>query len=84
MKYLPPDLQHEIRVRRAQYQSLLESVLGRGMKSGEFARLPQRLTASMMIGTLNSMYLWYDPAGPRTPGELAATAKALLLRGLHG
>lgn len=84
MKYLPPDLQHEIRVRRAQYQGLLESVLARGMKSGEFARLPQRLTASMMIGTLNSMYRWYDPAGPQTPEELAAMAKKLLLRGLRG
>jgi TetR/AcrR family transcriptional regulator, cholesterol catabolism regulator len=83
MKYLPPDLQSQIHEKRTEYQKLLESVLSRGVASKEFSMPSVRLTASMMIGTLNSMYRWYSPDGSLNVAELTKLAESFLLNGLQ-
>jgi TetR/AcrR family transcriptional regulator, cholesterol catabolism regulator len=82
MKHLPPDLQEQIRRRRAEYQRLLESVLQRGIDEGVVRPVDVHLTASMILGTLNAMYRWYKPQGRRKDAEITATAVAVLISGL--
>src|SRR5580698_11670467 len=69
MKHLPEDMQQQIRQRRTDYQALLESVLRRGVDRGEFAVTSVHHTASIMIGTLNSIYRWYSPSGSMSVSE---------------
>jgi AcrR family transcriptional regulator len=83
MKYLPPDLQKQIKLKRTEYQALLESVLESGVESGDFAPMPVRRTASLIIGMLNSMYRWYSPDGPLTARAVARQASHLILKGLR-
>jgi AcrR family transcriptional regulator len=84
MKHLPEDMQQQIRQRRTDYQALLESVLRRGVDGGEFAVTSVHHTASIMIGTLNSIYRWYSPSGSMSVSELADAATQHLLCGLRG
>jgi hypothetical protein len=77
-------MQQQIRQRRTAYQALLESVLRRGVDSGEFALISVHHTASVMIGTLNSIYRWYSPSGSMSASELADAATQHLLCGLRG
>jgi AcrR family transcriptional regulator len=83
MKYLPAEMQQDIRRRRADYQGLLESVLERGVQTKEFVIASIRSAASMIIGILNSMYRWYSATGKRTVTEIADTATELVLHGLR-
>ena len=84
MKNLSPEMQKVIRERRASYQTMLESVLERGVENGEFVVPSVRDVASIVIGTLNSMYRWFSVGGPMSAPELAETITELLLHGLHG
>ncbi len=83
MKYLPKDMQQDIKARRVAYQRLLEGVLERGVREGEFALESTQEAASIIIGTLNAMYRWYSPEGSLSYAEIADTATDLLLHGLR-
>jgi len=83
MKFLSPSLQSQIRVRRAEYQRLLESVLERGVKDGEFVDRPVHLSASVIIGTLNSMYRWYSPDGRLGPRAIGKLVSSVILSGVR-
>jgi len=83
MKYLSPILQSQIKVRRIEYQQLLESVLERGVEEGVFYDRPTHLTASVIIGTLNSMYRWYSPDGRLGPRALGRLVSSVILNGVR-
>jgi len=84
MKYLSPSLQSQIRLRRREYQRLLESVLEKGVSDGEFTNRPIHLSASMIIGELNSMYRWYSPEGRLSARSLADLVCSVILNGVRG
>jgi len=83
MKYLSPGLQSQIRLRRREYQRLLESVLENGVSDGEFTNRPIHLSASMIIGELNSMYRWYSPEGRLSARSLADLVCSVILNGVR-
>jgi AcrR family transcriptional regulator len=83
MKFLSPNLQSEIRLRRLEYQQLLESVLERGIKKGEFVDRPIHLTASAIIGELNSIYRWYSPDGRLSAGAMETLVSSVILKGVR-
>lgn len=82
MKFLSPELQSLIRTRRVEYQLLLEQVLERGVREGEFFDRPIHLSASVIIGTLNSMYRWYSPEGRLSPRAMGKLVSSVILNGI--
>lgn len=83
MKYLPRSMQQDIKARRLAYQRLLEGVLERGVREGDFALESAEEAASVIISTLNAMYRWYSPEGSLSYAEIADTATDFLLHGLR-
>jgi AcrR family transcriptional regulator len=83
MKFLSPELQAQIKVRRREYQQLLESVLERGVAEGVFSDRPIHLTASVIIGTLNSMYRWYTPEGRLGPRAMGRLVSSVIMEGVR-
>jgi AcrR family transcriptional regulator len=68
--------------------ALMESVLGRGMASGEFRQLPPRAVLPSLFGPLLMLALWRFSLGRHSqavsfdPEEVMATHLDLILRGL--
>jgi TetR/AcrR family transcriptional regulator, cholesterol catabolism regulator len=70
-----------VRKKRDRYHELVESLVVRGMKAGEFRSLSPRLTTLGLFGMCNWAYQWYQP-GPLTAGEIGEFLADLLLEGL--
>ncbi len=70
------------RALRDAYRDLVVGVLHDGEARGTFVPGDARLRSLQMFGSLHWMWTWFDPAGRRTPGEVAAEFALTLLRGL--
>ena len=71
---------------RREFEQRVEAVLRAGVESGEFRGVDPRLTSLAWLGMHNYAYLWLDPKGPLTAGEVAIMFGDIFLRGItaHG
>ena len=58
---------------RREYRQLVEGVLAEGTAAGEFRPGDDRLRMLQLFGAVHWMWTWFDPAGPRTVAEVAAS-----------
>jgi tetracycline repressor-like protein len=62
---------------------VVERVLARGNDEGSLTVPDPRLSALGLLGMANYSYTWYDPAGRRTPEEIADRFADDFLRGVE-
>ena len=78
----PPHLQKRLLVKRDRYEYGVRGLIAAGIRGGEFADSDPALAARLILGTLNSTILWFNPQGPLTTNELADRFATYLLRAL--
>ena len=81
---LPAELMGTVRGRRRDRTRLLVQVVTDGIDKGDFRpAVSPRIAVMAMLGAVNFVYKWYDPAGERTPEQLAEEIADYLLAGLR-
>ncbi|WII38270.1 TetR/AcrR family transcriptional regulator [Paenibacillus thiaminolyticus] len=69
--------------KRDRFRLNVQSVIERGMESGEFRDdLPADMMALSILGACNWGYTWFKPDGPLSDAEVAAVYTELFLNGL--
>lgn len=76
-----PTMQHVRKLRR-QLQSLAVDEISAGMKSEVFRRVDPELAALQLWGSLEWMWVWFDPNDSRTPEQVGAAFVDVFLGGL--
>jgi TetR/AcrR family transcriptional regulator, cholesterol catabolism regulator len=67
---------------RHEYRELVISVLADGTAAGEFRPGDDRLRTLQLFGAVHWMWTWFDPAGLRSPAEVAASFVDTFLGGI--
>ena len=67
---------------RDQLQALMIDEIRNGVESGVFRTVDIELAALQLWGSLQSLWVWFDPAGPRTPEHVGAAFVDVFLGGL--
>ncbi len=70
---LPPRLARAIAAQKDRYDKGIETIVAEGVRSGVFRDVPPRLVVFGLLGMLNWLYKWYNPAG-RWDAEDVSTA----------
>jgi AcrR family transcriptional regulator len=71
-----------IRGKRDYYEHMVESVIDRGMREGDFRQIDHHLVTLAIFGVCNWAYQWYRSGGEHTTDELADFFHDLVLNGL--
>jgi AcrR family transcriptional regulator len=79
---LSPPLRKRIIAKRDRFDAGIRRVLKQGMDEGVFATADPKLLSFAILGAINWIPHWYNPAGRSTSDEIAATFADLLVRGL--
>ncbi|OBJ03242.1 TetR family transcriptional regulator [Mycobacterium alsense] len=72
----------EVRKLRNDLQALVIDEIQRGVECGVFRSVDVELAALQLWGSLEWMWVWFDPAGSRTPEQVGAAFVDLFLGGL--
>lgn len=67
---------------RSEYRELVERVFAEGVAVGRFRPGDERLRTLQLFGAVHWMWTWFDPAGPRPVGEVAASFVDSVLTGV--
>jgi TetR/AcrR family transcriptional regulator, cholesterol catabolism regulator len=67
---------------RHEYRELVVGVLAEGTAAGEFRPGDDRLRTLQLFGTVHWMWTWFDPDGPRSAAEVAASFVDTFLAGV--
>lgn len=81
-RWLPAADARRIRRKMRQYINYVESVLQRGIDSGDFLEVDVHPTAYALIGMVTWSYRWWDPQGPRGVNEVTDLLTGIFLRGI--
>ncbi len=81
---LSPERRELVQKRRDRYEAMWTQIIQSGIDEGVFAPVSLRYARLVLLSVANWVYLWYDPAGPMDPGEMAKMLGGLLLFGLKG
>jgi len=73
---------HQVRKLRHQLQILAIDEIRSGIASGVFRSVDVELAALQLWGSLQWMWVWFDPAGSRTPEQVGAAFVDVFLGGL--
>ena len=76
--------QTTIRHKRDEYEAMVEGIVARGVRDGEFHTTNERLATLAIFGVCNWSYQWYRSDGEQTTDELADFFHDLLTTGLAG
>jgi len=79
---LPPRLARAIAAQKNQYDRGVESIVVEGIRTGAFRDAPPRLIVFGLLGMLNWLYKWYDPAGRWGAEEVSSAFLSLIEEGL--
>lgn len=69
-------------VARRRYEKSLRELLSEGMAQKQFCEVPLGPAVKIIYSALNTIPLWFDPAGPLTRDELTDSAVRLLMSGI--
>ena len=72
----------QFRVRRRQYEGMVEAILQAGIDAGEFRDVDPRLTAFAWLGMHNYTYLWLKVGGRVSARDVAKPFADIFLRGI--
>lgn len=79
---LSPPLRRTMIARRDLFDRGLRAIIQDGMDCGRFTRGDAKMTAFAMIGAVNGISTWCDPAGPMTPDQIGCAFADFLVGGL--
>jgi AcrR family transcriptional regulator len=79
---LPEEMRAAIIEKRDAYERAVRSLVGEGMRRGEFAQADPSLIARAMLGAVNWTARWFRPDGARPVAEIADSLSDYLVRGL--
>jgi AcrR family transcriptional regulator len=79
---LPPRFARSLAGQKDRYDKGVEAVVAEGIRAGVFRDVPPRLVVFGLLGMLNWVYKWYNPAGRWGAEEIAAAYLSLLEDGL--
>ncbi len=68
---------------RDRYEQLLRDILQAGIEAGELRSTDVKIAGRLVLGTINWMPRWYNPAGPLKAPEIAGQFCDMLLDGLR-
>lgn len=68
---------------RHRYERSLTAIIDDGVAAGHFQDLPSRPVVKLILGALNPVRLWHDPAGELSLEDVTDVALSLLLTGLE-
>lgn len=82
-KHLPPERYHAVALRRDRVEEVYRDLLRQGIAEGLFRPdLDVALSTKLLLSSVNWVYHWYNPSGPRSASEIARANCRLLLEGL--
>jgi len=79
---LPPRLARLLAAQKDRYDKGVEAIVIEGIRSGVFRDAPPRLVVFGLLGMLNWLYKWYNPAGRWGAEEVSAAFFDLVEGGL--
>jgi TetR/AcrR family transcriptional regulator, cholesterol catabolism regulator len=82
LRELPEKQRDIIRMKRENFQAILEHQLGQGVKSGDFREMDVRLTSFEIFGACIWAYQWYEPGGRLQTHEIARYFWNTLIQGI--
>ncbi len=82
LQALSPPLQRKIIERRDTFDRGLREIIQQGMDEGRFARGNPKMVAFAVMGAVNWITKWFDPAGPMTSDEIGRAFADYLVGGL--
>jgi AcrR family transcriptional regulator len=72
-----------VRDQRERYRALVEAVITRGVREGEFGAADVRVATLGVLGMCNWVAQWYRPGGRLAPRQIADAFAEMLLAGLY-
>ncbi len=78
---LSEEKQAIIHKNRSEYEEIFEEIYAAGVKNGHFRDLAPKLVVRIVLGSINWMYKWYDPAKHLAPKEIFDYYYAILANG---
>jgi TetR/AcrR family transcriptional regulator len=82
LQALSPPLLRKIIARRDTFDRGLRAIIQQGMDQGRFAPGDPKMIAFAMMGAVNWITKWYDPAGPMTSQDIGRAFADYLVGGL--
>ena len=82
-RVLSPRQHARIVRRRDEYERRLRDIITRGIAAGVFAPCDPKLVGFAILGSVNWILKWHNPAGERSPKEIAEAISSYLVRGLQ-
>ena len=79
---LSPPLLHKVIARRDVFDQGLLAIIQDGMDQGQFTSGDPKMVACAVMGTVNGITRWFDPAGPMTPDQIGCAFADYLIGGL--
>lgn len=80
---LSPDRRAEIVAGRDRYEAVLRELVADGVRAGELRRVDPKIAVFAILGAINWIARWYDPAGGAEAPALGDEFADLLIRGLE-
>ncbi|WP_207539468.1 TetR/AcrR family transcriptional regulator [Sabulicella rubraurantiaca] len=68
---------------RDRYEQLLREILQAGIEAGDLREMDVRIAGRFVLGSINWMPRWYDPAGPLSAAEIADSFCGMIIDGLR-
>jgi TetR/AcrR family transcriptional regulator len=82
LQALSPARLRRVIAKRDRFDRGLRAIVRRGMKEGAFAPGDAKLVGFAVLGAVNWIPRWFDPAGPAGSEDVARAFSDLMLRGL--
>ncbi len=82
LQALSPDLMRKVIIRRDAFDRGLRAIIQDGMDQGLFTPGDPKMVAFAVMGAVNWIAKWFDPAGPMTSDDIAAAFADYLVGGL--
>jgi AcrR family transcriptional regulator len=80
---LGPEMRAEVREIKSAIDRRFRTFVEEGIRQGAIAECDPKLAAFTIAGALNGIARWYQPEGPRDPGEIAELIVNMLVEGLR-
>jgi hypothetical protein len=79
---LPPRFARSLAAQKDRYDKGVERIVQEGMRSGVFRDVPPRLVVFGVLGMVNWVHKWYNPAGRWGAEEISAAFLSLVEGGV--
>jgi TetR/AcrR family transcriptional regulator, cholesterol catabolism regulator len=67
---------------RDEYEAVFRSLIRAGQADGSIRKVDVKLVSLSLFGMMNSVHLWYQPGGRRSPRQIADNLADLVIQGL--